>query len=214
MAEEEQKQYIFTNSEGLEGNSSKDYTGKGKAQYPNGEIYEGEFVNGVRQGYGVYEYPAPGEEIPGDKYEGEYYNNKKQGIGKMTYGAKNENYYGEWKNGKRHGEGLYTYNNKDVYSGQWQNGRKHGNGTYLFAKTQMRFKGEWHENNLIHGEWIYPNGVTYSGKFQNNKPNGEGFWSFPNGNQVIGQYKQTKIPGQDNNDKNVNIRLEWEVVQE
>lgn len=44
----------------------------------------------------------------------------------MTYATKNETYYGEWKNGKRHGDGLYTYANKDVYSGKWENGRKHG----------------------------------------------------------------------------------------
>ncbi len=31
----------------------------------------------------------------------------------------NNKYKGEWKNGKKHGEGLYTYSNKDVYSGEW-----------------------------------------------------------------------------------------------
>lgn len=26
---------------------------------------------------------------------------------------------GQFQNGKKHGEGLYTYPNKDVYSGDW-----------------------------------------------------------------------------------------------
>jgi radial spoke head protein 1 len=50
MAEEEKKEevpYQFTPEGGAAGNSSKDYTGKGLANYPNGEIYEGEYANGV-----------------------------------------------------------------------------------------------------------------------------------------------------------------------
>lgn len=50
MAEEEKKEevpYQFTPEGGAPTNSSKDYTGKGLANYPNGEIYEGDYVNGV-----------------------------------------------------------------------------------------------------------------------------------------------------------------------
>lgn len=42
MAEEEKKEevpYQFTAEGGAPTNSSKDYTGKGLANYPNGEIY-------------------------------------------------------------------------------------------------------------------------------------------------------------------------------
>lgn len=42
MAEEEKKEevpYQFTPEGGAPTNSSKDYTGKGLANYPNGEIY-------------------------------------------------------------------------------------------------------------------------------------------------------------------------------
>ena len=33
---------------------------------------------------------------------------------------------GNFVNGKRNGEGMFTYNNKDIYSGNWKNGKKHG----------------------------------------------------------------------------------------
>ena len=48
-------------------NKSYGYTGKGTATYPNGDIYDGEFVEGVRQGKGKYTY-GTGEKP--DRYEG------------------------------------------------------------------------------------------------------------------------------------------------
>lgn len=34
------------------------------------------------------------------------------------------NFEGQWENGRRHGEGIFTYPNKDVYSGWWAFGKK------------------------------------------------------------------------------------------
>ena len=39
--------YQFTPEGGAAGNSSKGYTGRGLANYPNGESYDGEYVEGV-----------------------------------------------------------------------------------------------------------------------------------------------------------------------
>lgn len=36
--------------------TSRNFTGKGRASYTNGETYEGDYVDGKREGYGVYEY--------------------------------------------------------------------------------------------------------------------------------------------------------------
>lgn len=41
MADEEKKEYQFVPEGGEPTNSCKDYTGKGTATYPNGDIYEG-----------------------------------------------------------------------------------------------------------------------------------------------------------------------------
>jgi hypothetical protein len=40
------------------------------------------------------------------------------------------------------------------------------------------------------GKWIYPNGMYFEGKFENNKPKGEGRWVFKNGNVLQGDYEQ------------------------
>lgn len=74
-------------------------------------------------------------------------NNLKHGIGRLVYKEKGEYYgnsraiaIGQWENGKRHGEGIFTYPNKDVYSGWWAFGKKEGKGTYVYADTGMRVR--------------------------------------------------------------------------
>jgi len=36
--------------------------------------------------------------------------------------------------------------------------------------------GEWKENKMASGKWIFPNGMVYEGEFMNNKPDGKGYW--------------------------------------
>lgn len=55
----------------------------------------------------------------------------------MIY-VKEGEYFGRFENGKRHGEGVFTYKNKDIYSGQWEFGKKKGKGTYIFDETRMK----------------------------------------------------------------------------
>ena len=57
----------------------------------------------------------------------------------MTYSEAGE-YFGRFENGKRHGEGVFTYKNKDIYSGSWMYGKKHGKGTFIFAATKMKVR--------------------------------------------------------------------------
>lgn len=39
------------------------------------------------------------------------------------------------------GEGMFIYQNKDIFSGNWLNGKKHGKGTYVFNATGMKYIG-------------------------------------------------------------------------
>lgn len=83
------------------------------------------------------------------------------------------------------------YNNKDVYSGSWVCGKKEGRGTFIFFETKQKFVGDWRKGTMVTGKWAYPNGTSFVGSFDNNKPKGKGEWSFANGNKVEGCYKQT-----------------------
>jgi hypothetical protein len=172
MAEEEEggNKYHFVTENGESKTMSRGYTGKASASYPNGDVYEGDFLDGIREGRGVYRYGSNG-----DKYDGEWRQNRKHGIGKMTYNGKGE-YQGYWENGRRHGEGVFTYPNGDVYSGWWRFGEKEGTGTYSSKSTKMKMYGDWENGEMKQGRWEYPNGVFFEGEFENNKPSGRGYW--------------------------------------
>ena len=110
MAEEEGEggpAYKFINENQEEKTTSRGYSGKATALYPNGDTYFGEFMDGIREGRGTYTYATKGE-----KYDGEWKKNAKHGIGKMTYEKAGE-YNGFWENGRRHGEGVFNYANGD-----------------------------------------------------------------------------------------------------
>mgnify|MGYP000901266810 CR=1 FL=1 len=46
---DELRPYLLETADGQSLPASRDYTGKGKATYPNEETYEGDFVDGVNQ---------------------------------------------------------------------------------------------------------------------------------------------------------------------
>ena len=186
--------------------SSRGFTGQGTAYYENGDIYEGDFIDGIRSGTGIYRYKK------GNKYEGGWEENRKNGIGKMIYKDIGE-FHGYWENGRRHGEGVFTYVNGDVYSGWWKYGQKEGYGSYAFKETGMKMTGNWHDGNIKDGQWIYPNGVYFEGKFENNKPKGQGIWYFKNGNQLKGTFEQKdRVKGEDEPPSEEEVNEEGETI--
>lgn len=120
----------------------KERHGKGKNTFQNGDIYEGSYVSGQRNGSGVYKWKATGA-----RYIGEYSKNLKHGQGTMVYpdgsrykGNINQSIerdreetlicfiIGSFEENKRSGFGSYTYANGDVYEGMWKNDLKNGDG--------------------------------------------------------------------------------------
>ena len=188
--EEGGQKYIFVTENKETKTMSRGFTGRATASYPNGELYDGYFLDGIREGRGKYNYTN------GDKYDGEWKQNMKHGIGKMVYNKKGE-YHGYWENGRRHGEGMFTYPNGDVYSGWWKFGEKEGTGTYSFKSTGMKIFGQWKNGQCDQGKWIYPNGMYFEGTFENNKPKGQGKWHFKNGNVLDGTYEQKPKSAED-----------------
>ena len=49
---------------------------KGIFTWPNGDTYEGEYKDDIRNGFGIYKYKD------GNRYEGEWKNDQKNGKGK------------------------------------------------------------------------------------------------------------------------------------
>lgn len=203
------------------------YTGSGKATYPNEDRdeYDGEFVEGFRCGWGTYIFKKNGDTYTG-QYEQNHKHGLGKIIYAPTFGPPGEEggeeggdgaskrggfYHGYFTKGKRgapdkkedvpgetsKSEGTFTYCNGDVYVGQWKEGKKHGTGTYACAADKSKLKGEWVEGKLATGQWIFPNGTFWSGRFRYNKPIGKGVWVFPNGNQLTGEYEQKELANEE-----------------
>lgn len=85
--------------------------GRGELSYTNGEIYEGEFVHGLREGRGKMTY-ATGAVCVGD-FQGD----KLDGPNCEMYYANGDIYIGGYKGGSKFGIGKYTYADGVIYEG-------------------------------------------------------------------------------------------------
>ena len=100
--------------------------GKGKYVYTNGFVYEGQFVDSLRDGLGILTEPN------GNSYDGMWKADEMNGQGKYKW-ADGSSYSGEWKNGVRDGYGIFFFDNGDKYTGYFQNNQFHGKGKYTWA---------------------------------------------------------------------------------
>ena len=131
------------------------YTGEWKDNKKNGygietchedeSVYEGEFVNGEKEGKGVLKFKD------GSYYSGNFKNSKFDGEGQFNW-PDGKKYVGEFREGKIHGKGEYTWPDGNRYVGCYENGVKKGEGVYYW-KSGNYFKGNFLNNNM-HGEGV------------------------------------------------------------
>ena len=143
-------------------------------------IYEGEYLNGQRNGKGK-EYDYDGHKI---KFEGEYkndlrWNGKGYDNNKIVYELKNGNgyvkeYYDnvklrfevEYLNGKRNGKGKeYHYNCNIMFKGEYIKGKRwNGKGYDILNNNTYELK----EGNGTGKEYDYDNGaLIFEGEYKN-----------------------------------------------
>ncbi|VXC30299.1 MORN repeat-containing protein [Massilia sp. 9I] len=82
----------------------------------DGSRYEGDFVDGRKEGNGVQ------EALDRSSYEGQWKKNRRHGIGKASY-TLGGSYEGEWRDGQMHGQGKIVYNGGRSYTGEFVDGR-------------------------------------------------------------------------------------------
>jgi len=153
--------------------------GRGRLEWPEGIVYEGEFEHGSFQGYGTMHFSPNSAEVR-QRFEGDWQEGKMAGFGQMTYKNGSE-YTGHWKNDERVGHGtLKTYSAdggllQTVYVGDWQNDQKNGYGVQDFLVRGEKYIGMW-QNDQRHGFGIVVtvDGVYYEGRFLQNKLAGKG----------------------------------------
>lgn len=104
--------------------------------------YVGKFENGLRSGYGRAIYPD------GSVYMGEWKNNLPHGKGRLqslTQNNQKEFYDGDWVAGQMQGRGRQEWKDGTCYEGSFNTGRKHGKGIFTWPDGN-KYEGEYKED--------------------------------------------------------------------
>ena len=97
--------------------------GKGREIYAEGDYYEGDFHNDLRDGQGTHHWRHG--EWSGDKYEG------------------------AWRENKMHGFGVYHHSDGSKWEGRWLDGHMHGRGQFTDKKGKVTVEN-YNKGVLIH----------------------------------------------------------------
>ena len=119
--------------------------GIGKMVYKNSDIYEGYIFNG----YGTFYYNSNHKVFKNCKYEGEFLNGNRDGKGSMHF-KNLLKYSGDWKNDDMTGFGtLYSNENgnlKKKYEGSFLKNKFDGIGSYYY--NNFKFKLAWKKGKI------------------------------------------------------------------
>lgn len=136
---------------------------------PDGTVYRGQFVDGLRQGNGELS-------VRGTSYTGEFFQGARHGVGR--YRSAKASYSGHYHGDQRHGAGLLREWEKDgkerVYEGEFVASMRQGQGK--LKNAECSFSGTWH-HNVRHGagrQTWHDSGNSYEGQWQDDKMHGEG----------------------------------------
>ena len=142
--------------------------GKGKINnFIKNYEYEGDFINDLRDGYGIEKYSD------GSVYEGEFKSDLKEGKGKLIIKNKDKDiieYIGQFKSNKINGKGIINWangkqyygeiNNNEIsgygilkegktkYIGYFKNDKKNGYGCIFYLEQLFSIVGYWENNNI------------------------------------------------------------------
>ena len=132
-------------------------------------------------------------------YEGEYLNGERNGKGKLYDFTGDLEYEGEFLNGEKNGKGKFFDCMGEVeYEGEYLNGYRHGKGKNYFPEGQLRFEGEYLYGSKIKGKEYINGKLEYEGEYLFNKKwDGKGYdekgnviYELKNGNGYAKEFNQ------------------------
>lgn len=149
--------------------------------------WDGSCINGKANGYGTaikYE-----NSTLHSTYIGEYVNGIRTGYGKFVRHLSNETWEGNFINGQLFGYGKYKNENGNRYEGNFINYMQHGKGTKFYGNGNI-FEGLFNAFIEYTGVFTYPNGdkkYLYRGVLTDKKSTANSNYS-PKLNQEITEY--------------------------
>lgn len=179
---------IFKNADYYDGDW-KDGKFEGQGRFvlrATGISYHGQFVQGLKDGYGIE------ERADGSKYEGHFKEGQKHGKGLYKW-AIGERYEGEFVENKMYGNGTYSWNDGTVYVGEWKDNKLYGNGL-LIEGNGGRYLGSFkNDKKEGYGVYTWNDGWIYRGNWRNGVQNGIGTEVDPKGTSRVCQWKDGTV---------------------
>ena len=155
--------------------------GRGKLEKINGEVYDGEWENDLKSGFGVLK-NAEGT------YQGRFMNDKYEGDGSFTY-KNGDKYEGSWQEGRKQGMGRFEKSTGEVYIGNFDRDVYEGGGQ-LTESSGLLYTGDFHCGKFHGvGQVIYPSGDVFQGLFEKGVRSGPGAVTKSDGCVISGYYE-------------------------
>ena len=111
--------------------------------YPNGDKYEGDFINNKAEGNGKYIMKD------GIYYIGQFKNYLRNGKGIMYYPNGKIMYEGDYVNDKKEGNGKYILKDGSYYIGQFKNDLRNGRGLFYYSNGEINQEGIWINDEVV-----------------------------------------------------------------
>eukprot|EP00435_Cladocopium_sp_Y103_P024266 s2598_g5.t4 len=178
-------------------------------EFPNGSVYEGQWVGPAREGHGVQTWPDgacyTGQWVKdglqlliatGDASSGgdNLLTDKAQGMGKFVHAA-GDWYEGQYLDDMQHGYGVAMYMDGSKYTGNFWCDKHHGDGVEVWPDGK-RFQGTYYQG-IKHGQGTFrwPDGSSYIGNFEANNLSGIGTYAWADGRSYTGEWEKNTMHG-------------------
>ena len=163
--------------------------GKGRMTWASGQTYDGDWRDDVAVGEGALVF------VNGDRYQGQVKDGTPEGRGRKHF-ANGDSYEGNFVNGIADGEGIHTQKDGSRYTGQFKAGIKSGRGKYAWASGQS-YDGEWVDDRPEgKGSMVFANGDRFEGQVSNGLPQGQGVKTYASQDRYEGGFAQGEAQGE------------------
>ncbi|KAM4711014.1 alsin isoform 2-T2 [Anableps anableps] len=171
--------------------------GLGTYRYASGEVYDGSFQDGMRQGHGMLRSGKHNTSSP-SVFIGHWLQDKKTGYGVFDDITKGEKYMGMWQDHQRQGMGVVVTQFGLYYEGAFKDNKMMGTGI-LLSEDDTTYEGEFSDDWTLTGKGVLtmPNGDYLEGSFS-------GEWG--SGLKVTGSYFKPNLFDAEK-DKNQAVKL-------
>ncbi|GAW82471.1 phosphatidylinositol-4-phosphate 5-kinase [Plasmodium gonderi] len=155
----------------------------------DGSVYTGTVKDKRVHGRGILKYAT------GEEYDGEFVDGKRQGKGKWS-DKENNSYEGYWENDRRHGHGIYKTADGFTFEGDFNNNKREGKGTIITPVNTKYTCTFQDDVEVGEAEFFFANGDHAIGHIKDGSLSENGRYEFKNGDIYVGSFEKGLFHGE------------------